>query len=206
MKPSRGLVHVVDDDESLRDSLVDLLHAAGFEARGYASAGAFLLHPLPEGPACLLLDVRLPGPSGIELQAALRERGATLPIVFLTGHADVPTTVRAMRDGAFDVLEKPVARERLLEAINAALAEAAQTHAARGLQARREARLASLTPREREVFERIVAGQRNPQIAAALGIGLRTVKAHRAQLMAKLGVGTAAELGRLAGEPEAPAG
>ena len=204
MKPSRGLVHVVDDDESLRDSLVDLLHADGSEARGYASAGAFLLHPLPEGPACLLLEVRLPGPSGIELQAALRERGATLPIVFLTGHADVPTWCararrRLRRAGK-------AGRERLLEAINAALAEAAQTHAARGLQARREARLASLTPREREVFERIVAGQRNPQIAAALGIGLRTVKAHRAQLMAKLGVGTAAELGRLAGEPEAPAG
>jgi len=193
-----ALIHVVDDDESLRDSLLDLLRAAGFDAVGYGSTGAFLLQPLPARPGCLLLDVRLPGPSGLELQAALRERGAALPIVFLTGHADVPTTVRAVKAGAVDVLEKPVERERLLAAIGAALAADAQTRASRDAQARRDAQLASLTAREREVFERIAAGQRNQAIADALGISLRTVKAHRAQLMAKLGVGTAAELGRLA--------
>ena len=193
------LIHVVDDDESLRESLLDLLRAAGLDALGYGSTGELLLHPLPERPACLLLDVRLPGPSGLELQAALRERGVTMPIVFLTGYADVPTTVQAVKAGAVDVLEKPVTRERLLAAIEAALAGQAQARARQDAQAQREARLAALTPREREVFERIVAGQRNQQIADALGIGLRTVKAHRAQLMAKLGVGTAAELGRLAG-------
>jgi FixJ family two-component response regulator len=195
-----ALIHVVDDDESLRDSLLDLLRAAGFDAAGYGSTGAFLLQPLPARPGCLLLDVRLPGPSGLELQAALRERGVALPIVFLTGHADVPTTVRAVKAGAVDVLEKPVARERLLAAIGAALAADAQTRASRDAQARRDAQLASLTAREREVFERIAAGQRNQAIADALGISLRTVKAHRAQLMGKLGVGTAAELGRLAAD------
>lgn len=199
-----ALIHVVDDDDSLRDSLLDLLRAAGFDAAGYGSTGDFLLHPLPDRPGCLLLDVRLPGPSGLELQAALRERGLALPIVFLTGHADVPTTVRAVKAGAVDVLEKPVARERLLGAISAALAADAEARSLREAHARRDVRLASLTAREREVFERIAAGQRNQQIADALGISLRTVKAHRAQLMDKLGVGSAAELGRLAADAQAP--
>lgn len=196
-----ALIHVVDDDESLRESLLDLLRAAGYDAVGYASTGDFLLHPLPDRPGCLLLDVRMPGPSGLELQAALRERGLAPPIVFLTGYADVPTTVRAVKGGATDVLEKPVTRERLLEAIVAALAADDEARAANRMQARRDARLASLTAREREVFERVVAGERNQAIADKLGISLRTVKAHRAQLMEKLGVATAAELGRLAGEP-----
>ena len=198
----RPLIHVVDDDESLRDSLIDLLRAAGFDAMGYGSTGEFLLQPLPERPGCLLLDVRLPGPSGLELQAALRSRGLQLPIVFLTGYADVPTTVRAVKAGAVDVLEKPVDRDHLLQAIGTALAGDAQARAARQAQADRDARLTSLTAREREVFERIVAGERNQAIADALGVSLRTVKAYRAQLMAKLGVATAAELGRLAGESE----
>ena len=196
-----ALIHVVDDDESLRESLLDLLRAAGYDAVGYASTGDFLLHPLPDRPGCLLLDVRMPGPSGLELQAALRERGLAPPIVFLTGYADVPTTVRAVKGGATDVLEKPVTRERLLEAIVAALAADDEARAANRMHARRDARLASLTAREREVFERVVAGERNQAIADKLGISLRTVKAHRAQLMEKLGVATAAELGRLAGEP-----
>jgi FixJ family two-component response regulator len=202
----RSLIHVVDDDESLRESLLDLLRAAGFDAAGYGSTGEFLLHPLPDRPGCLLLDVRMPGPSGLELQAALRERGLALPIVFLTGYADVPTTVRAVKAGATDVLEKPVTRERLLEAIGSALAVDAEARAAGRAHAERDARLAALTAREREVFDRIVAGQRNQQIADALGIALRTVKAHRAQLMDKLGVGTAAELGRLAGGSGNPPG
>jgi FixJ family two-component response regulator len=196
MKP---LVHVVDDDESLRESLLDLLHAAGYDACGYGSAGEFLLHPLPDRPACLLLDVRMPGPSGLELQEALRRRGVAMPIVFLTGHADVPMTVRAVKGGAVDVLEKPFLRESLLRALEAALARDAEARAAARMRARRDARLGLLTAREREVFDRIVAGQRNREIAEALGIGLRTVKAHRSQLMAKLGVATAAALGRLAG-------
>ena len=195
-----ALIHVVDDDESLRTALLELLDAAGFEARGYASTGEFLLHPLPDRPGCVLLDVRMPGPSGLDLQAALQRQGIALPVIFLTGHADVPTSVRAMKAGAVDFLEKPVERDTLLDALRRALARDAAQRAAREEALRQSARLAVLTPREREVFDRIVAGKLNKQIADELGIGLRTVKAYRAQLMEKLGVTSAAELGRLAGE------
>jgi FixJ family two-component response regulator len=198
---ARALIHIVDDDASLRESLVDLLRAAGFDAKGYGSTGEFLLQPIPDRPGCLLLDVRLPGPSGLELQGALQSRGFALPIVFLTGHADVPTSVRAMKAGAIDFLEKPVVREKLFEALESALARDAAARAARDLAQRRDARLGMLTAREREVFERIVAGRRNREIAGELGVSLRTVKAYRAQVMDKLGVSTAAELGRLAGAP-----
>ncbi|MCC6193741.1 MAG: response regulator transcription factor [Burkholderiales bacterium] len=197
---TRPLIHVVDDDESLRLSLLDLLRAAGFEAQGYGSTGEFLLQPVRDRPGCLLLDVRLPGPSGLELQSALQGRGLDLPVIFLTGHADVPTSVRAMKAGAVDFLEKPVARDTLLEALGRALTRDTAARAARDTAQQRDARLAALTGREREVFDRIVAGRRNQQIADELGIGLRTVKAYRAQLMEKLGVTSAAELGRMAGE------
>jgi FixJ family two-component response regulator len=197
---ARPLIHVVDDDESLRMALLELLDAAGFEARGYASTGDFLLDPPPDRPGCVLLDIRLPGPSGLELQAAMQRQGATLPVIFLTGHADVATSVRAMKAGAVDFLEKPVERDTLLDAIQRALAHDGARRKERDKEKRRGARLAVLTPREREIFDRIVAGKLNKQIADELGIGLRTVKAYRAQLMVKLGVDTAAELGRLGGE------
>ncbi len=200
----KALIHVVDDDESLRDALLDLLNAAGFEARGYASTGEFLLHPPSDRPGCVLLDVRLPGPSGLDLQAALQRYKVTLPVVFLTGHADVTTSVRAMKAGAVDFLEKPVDRDTLLDALKRALARDAAQRKSREDVLRRSARLAVLTTREREVFERVVAGKLNKQIADELGIGLRTVKAFRAQLMIKLGVSSAAELGRLAGDPQVP--
>ncbi len=192
------LIHVVDDDESLRTALLRLLDAAGFEARGYASTGDFLLHPPPDRPGCVLLDIRMPGPSGLELQAALQSRGVALPVVFLTGHGDVASSVRAMKAGAVDFLAKPVKRETLLDALKRALARDADQRAARDEEDRLRARFASLTPREREVFDRIVAGRLNKQIADDLGIAERTVKAQRAQVMAKLGVGSAAELGALA--------
>ena len=195
-----ALIHIVDDDESLREALLDLLAAAGFRARGYASTGEFLLHLVPDGPGCVLLDVRLPGPSGLDLQEALQRRGVPLPVIFMTGHADVATSVRAMKAGAVDFLEKPVARDTLLDALGRALARDASQRAARDEARRQRMRLGVLTPREREVFDRIVAGKLNRQIADELGIGLRTVKAHRAQLMEKLGVDSAAGLGRVAGE------
>jgi FixJ family two-component response regulator len=195
---SAPLIHVVDDDESLRAALLRLLDAAGFEACGYASAGAFLLHPPPERPGCLLLDVRLPGPSGLDLQAALQRQGVTLPVVFLTGHADVASIVGAMKAGAVDFLTKPVQRNALFDALQRALARDAHERAARAAGQQLRARFDSLTPREREVFDLLVAGRQNKQIAAALGIGERTVKLQRAKLKAKLGVGSAAELGRMA--------
>jgi FixJ family two-component response regulator len=197
---AKPLIHVVDDDESLRAALLDLLDAAGFEARGYASTGEFLLHPALDRPGCVLLDVRLPGPSGLELQAALQRQGVALPVIFLTGHADVATSVRAMKAGAVDFLEKPVGRDTLLDALQRALDRDATQRTTRDEVHRKSMRLAVLTPREREVFDRIVSGKLNKQIADDLGIGLRTVKAYRAQLMVKLGVDSAAQLGKLAGE------
>lgn len=192
------LIHVVDDDESLRTALMRLLTAAGFSARGYESTGAFLLHPPGNGPGCVLLDVRLPGPSGLDLQDAMREHGIDLPVVFLTGHADVASSVRAMKAGAVDFLEKPVDRHALLGALARALAKDHDVRLARDQSSQLRARFALLTPREREVFDRIVAGMANKVIGYELGIAERTVKVHRAQLMAKLGAGSAAELGVLA--------
>jgi FixJ family two-component response regulator len=192
------LIHVVDDDASMRAALVRLLNEVGFEARGYASTGEFLLQPLPDRPGCLLLDVRMPGPSGLELQAALQERHIMLPIVFLTGHATVATSVTAMKAGAVDFLTKPVRRDTLLEAIGRALARDAKLRTELEAAARLRALFASLTPRQRNVFDLIVAGKLNKQIAGELGIAERTVKLARAQVMAKLGAGSAAELGLLA--------
>lgn len=197
-------IHFVDDDESLRASMIELLTAAGFRARGYPSTGEFLLDPPADEPGCLLLDVRLPGPSGLDLQAGMRRRGITLPVIFLTGYADVPTSVRAMKAGAVDFLEKPVTREVLLDAIRRALDYDAAQRAIREEARRRGTRLEALSIREREVFDRIVEGKLNKQIAEELGVALRTVKAYRAQLMIKLGVNSAAELGKLAGLNQPP--
>ncbi len=192
------LVHVVDDDSSLRTSLLRLLRAAGFEACGYGSTGEFLLHPLPDRPGCVLLDLRMPGPSGLDLQEALQRRGVPLPVVFLSGHADVASSVRAMQAGAVDFLTKPVPRSALLEALRRALDRDARQRAARVEADDLRRRFASLTPREREVFDAIASGKLNKQIADELGMAERTVKLHRAHVMEKLAVGSPAELGRLA--------
>lgn len=192
------LIHIVDDDESLRTALQRLLDAAGYETRGYGSTGEFLLRPLLDRPGCVLLDVRLPGPSGLDLQDALRDHGIVLPVVFLTGHADVTSSVRAMKSGAIDFLEKPVDRDTLLEVIARALAHDLDKREQREHSKRLQARFALLTSREKEVFDGVVAGKANKVIADDLGIAERTVKVHRAQLMVKLGAGSAAELGTLA--------
>jgi len=192
------LIHVVDDDPSMRTALMRLLDAAGFEARGYSSTGEFLLQPLSDRPGCLLLDLRLPGPSGLELQAALLQKKVTLPIVFLTGHGNVDSSVRAMKAGAVDFLTKPVKRDVLLDAVGRALARNATQRAAREEEDQLHVRFASLTERQREVFDRIVAGKLNKQIAAELGIAERTVKREREQVTAKLDANSAADLGRLA--------
>ena len=195
---TKPLIHVVDDDESLRPALLRLLAAGGFEARGYACAGDFLLHPPADGPGCLLLDMRMPGPSGLDLQAALEHHGIRLPVIFMTGYADTLAGVRAMKAGAVDFLAKPVERADLFEAIGRALALDATQRAVRHEAERLRSRFGTLTPRERAVFDRLVAGGLNKQIAAELGISERTVKTERAQVMRKLGVGSLTELGRLA--------
>ncbi len=196
-KRSTPLIHVVDDDEPLRTALLRLLAAAGFEAQGHASAGDFLLHPLPDRPGCLLLDVRMPGPSGLDLQAALPEHGVGLPIIFMTGHADVPTSVRAMKAGAVDFLEKPVQRQDLLDVIGRALARDERQRRERDDMAWLRERFAHLSPREQAVLEQVVAGKLNKQIATALQVSERTIKTLRAQCMDKLGASSSAELGIL---------
>jgi len=199
------LIHVVDDDSSMRSALLLLLGEVGFEARGYSSTGEFLLQPPPDRPGCLLLDLRLPGPSGLELQEALQRQNIMLPIVFLTGHATVASSVRAMKAGAVDFLTKPVKRDTLLDAVQRALARDATQRAAREEADRLHVRFASLTQRQREVFDRIVAGKLNKQIADELGIAERTVKREREQVMAKLDANSAADLGRLAELLQRPA-
>jgi FixJ family two-component response regulator len=195
---ARPLIHIVDDDESLRTALLRLLDVVGFEARAYASTGAFLLQPPDDRPGCILLDVRLPGPSGLELQTALRRQGVTLPVIFLTAYADIPSSVQAMKAGAVDFLEKPVDRDILLNAVDRALDRDSAERRLRDEEQHLRARFESLTRREREVFDLVVLGKLNKQIADELGIGERTVKAQRSQVMLKLGVDSAAELGRLA--------
>jgi RNA polymerase sigma factor (sigma-70 family) len=192
------LIHVVDDDTSMRSALVRLLVEYGFETRGYSSTGEFLLQPLSDRPGCLLLDLRLPGPSGLDLQAALQQHKIMLPVVFLSGHATVDSSVRAMKAGAVDFLTKPVKRELLLDAVQRALARDAEQRTTREEADQLRARFASLTPRQREVFDLIVAGKLNKQIAYELGVAERTVKREREQVMAKLDASSAADLGRLA--------
>jgi FixJ family two-component response regulator len=192
------LIHVVDDDASMRTSLLKLLAEVGFEVRGYASAGEFLMQEAPDRPGCVLLDMRMPGPSGLDLQAAMRRQNLMLPVIFLTGHATVAATVTAMKAGAFDFLTKPVKREVLLEALQRALAADATRRTTQEEASRLQARFASLTPRQRQVFDHIVAGKLNKQIAYELDIAERTVKREREQVMLKLDANSVADLGRLA--------
>ena len=188
-------VHIVDDDESLRTALARLLRAAGHEVRSYGSAAEFLLHR--DGPlrGCLLLDVRMPGgPSGIELHQALVRQGERLPVVFLTGHGDIPMSVRAVKDGAFDFLTKPVNASDLLRVVGLALDEERSRWQEQALARDVALRFESLTPTEKLVFRGVVAGQPNKQIAADLGCAERTVKSHRSQVMLKMRAATLPDL------------
>jgi two-component system, LuxR family, response regulator FixJ len=196
-------VHLVDDDEALRTALSRLLRAAGHEVRVYASAAEFLMARNRLMRGCLLLDVRMPGgPTGLELHQALIRQGETLPVVFLTGHGDIPMSVQAVKSGAFDFLTKPVRRDELLKTVAAAL-EAERTSWQAGAKRRDLLRReSSLTPTEREVFRRVVAGQPNKMIAAELGCAERTVKAHRSQVMAKMAAASLPELVSMASQIE----
>jgi FixJ family two-component response regulator len=192
---SSPVIRIVDDDESMRTALGRLLTIAGYQVRPYASAGEFLLDEPDSTPGCLLLDVHMPGPSGLELQEALRRRGTLLPVVFLSGHGDVPSTVRAMKAGASDFLCKPVDRQTLLAAIETAVA----TDANRSVFTSSELPTgATLSERENMVLRGVIAGRLNKQIAADMDLSERTIKSCRADLMRKLGAGSLAELVRLA--------
>jgi two-component system, LuxR family, response regulator FixJ len=195
------VVYLVDDDESLRTALSRLLRAAGHETRSYGSAAEFLLARKPPLRGCLLLDVRIPGgPSGLELHRGLREQDEMLPVIFITGHGDIPMSVQAIKGGAFDFLPKPVQRETLLSTVAAALAQDAARWDTAERRAELGRRLATLTPREHEVFLRVVSGQPNKQIGAEVGCSERTVKAHRSRVMQKMGATSLAELVHMADE------
>ena len=195
----QGFVHIVDDDASFRKAMERRLTKAGYEVATYPSALHLLVNlPAESIPSCILLDVRIPGLDGPGLQKRLNELGSTLPIIFLTGNPDIPTTVQAIKAGADDFLTKPVSSKDLLEAIERAIAHHEVT---RGLKDRLDivrAHVSALTPREREVFDRVIRGDTNKQAACALGCTERTVKAHRHRVMEKMQVRTLPELVSLA--------
>ena len=190
-------VYVVDDDASFRTAVSRFLRAAGYEVRTFASASAFVQSLPSTGPGCVVADLQMPGLSGLDLQAALAGSDNPLPVLFLTGHGDIPTSVHAMRLGAEDFLTKGAPREALLDAVNRALARDDRERAERERVEAARARFSALTGREREVLEHVLRGQLNKQIAADLGIHERTVKLHRTAITNKVGVQSVAELTQL---------
>ena len=192
------IVFVVDDDRSLRQGLVDLIESLGMKAKAFASAQEFLQYKRPDIPACLVLDVRLPGISGLDLQRQLRQSEQPPPIIFITGHGDIPMSVRAMKEGAVEVLPKPFRDQDLLDAIHHALTadRAAHEQRAKAVEVRR--RYDSLTPREREVMHLVITGKLNKQIADELGASEVTVKMHRGQVMHKMHAESVVDLLRMA--------
>jgi FixJ family two-component response regulator len=189
-----NIVFVVDDDASMREALELLFKSVGLEVLSYDSPQSFLEAARPDVPSCLVLDVQLPGLSGLDLQERLFKSGVDIPIVFVTGHANVPMTVRAMKAGAIEFLTKPIRDQDILDAVDAALERDRAARQARDEQAEIRRRFASLTPREREVLVLVAAGRLNKEIAAELGTSLVTVKLHRAHVMQKMQAGSLAEL------------
>ncbi len=200
MNVTEPTVHIVDDDAPFLAATSRLLRASGFAVRTFGSASDFLAQRVEDAPGCVLADVQMPGMNGLELQSALARSSNPLPILFLTGHGDIPSSVRAMRDGAEDFLEKRAAKAHLLEAVKRALARDAREREARTRQRELRARFGTLTARELEVLSHVVRGKLNKQIAGDLGIHERTVKLHRTAITTKLAVQSVAELTRLTDE------
>lgn len=194
----KGTVYVVDDDEAVRDSLQWLLEGKDYRVRCFESAEAFLSRYDPREVACLIADIRMSGMSGLEMQDRLLERKSPLPIIFITGHGDVPMAVDAMKKGAMDFIQKPFKEEDLVNLVVRMLDHANETFAGHLQAASRDALLSKLTSREAQVLERIVAGRLNKQIADDLGISIKTVEAHRANIMEKLNANTVADLLKIA--------
>jgi len=187
-------IYIIDDDEALRDSLVWLLESSGYRVESFESAESFLAAYSDSMTGCLVLDVRMPGMSGLELFEELRSRHCTLPVIFITGHGDVPMAVSAVKKGAVDFIEKPFSDRDMLGLIEQCLAAEAENRLKRQLEADTARRLDHLTQREREVLDLIILGKLNKQIADVLGISIKTVEVHRARVMEKMGAHSLAEL------------
>lgn len=197
MKTAGPLVMVVDDDAGVRNAMRALLKSVGLETQLFASAQEFLAAHQPSQPGCLLLDIRMPGMSGLELQQELNLRGAVVPVIFMTGHGDIPMAVEAMQHGAFDFLQKPFRDQDLIDRIQRAIARDAERRKSLGEHDRIRRHLDSLTPREREVLDLMTQGKQNKAIAQDLGVSPRTVEIHRARVLDKMNAHSVAELVRM---------
>jgi FixJ family two-component response regulator len=210
MKNDAPLIYLVDDDEAVRDSLGMLFKSIGLPYAAHASALDFLQHYDPARHACLVADIRMPGLSGLELQQRLNEQRAEIPIIFITGHGDVPMAVSAMKSGAADFIQKPFRDQDLIDRIHKALEQDRERRSWRAEEDEIRARIASLTPRENEVMQRVVSGQANKVIAMDLGVSQRTVELHRARVMRKLKMRSLAQLvhaiGKINAASPAPSG
>ena len=193
-----GIVFVVDDDDGVRRALERLIKSVGLTVETFASAQELLDRDPPDRPACVVTDVRMPGLSGLDLQQELADAGHSMPIVFMTGHGTVPMSVRAMKAGAVDFLQKPVDEQQLLDAIRQAMERGSRERQVHDQQEEIQSRVATLTAREREVFELVVSGMLNKQVAAELGASEKTIKVHRARVMHKMQADSLADLVRMA--------
>lgn len=194
---SHGIVYLVDDDAAILRALQRLIRSVGLEVETFGSANEFLKHDPPDGPACVVADIRMPGLSGLDLQKELQSSGLNIPVIFLTGHGTVPISVRAMKGGAVDFLQKPVDEQLLLDGIHRAIEIDKKERKERKRQDLLQSRLSSLTTREREVFAQVIQGLLNKQIAFELGTSEKTIKVHRSRVMQKMQAASLADLVRM---------